>query len=67
MTFKTCPKCGANLDTGERCDCEDKSSNRTCRYCGRELSRCEANMCYVCEDRYRDAMMADVWAEGSEA
>lgn len=24
MTYKTCPKCGANLDAGERCDCEDR-------------------------------------------
>lgn len=23
--FKTCPKCGAHLDPGERCDCEDES------------------------------------------
>lgn len=23
MTYKTCPKCGENLDAGERCDCED--------------------------------------------
>ena len=23
--FHTCPKCGANLDPGERCDCEDES------------------------------------------
>ncbi|MBD5102002.1 MAG: hypothetical protein HDT27_04750 [Subdoligranulum sp.] len=23
MIFCTCPLCGANLDPGERCDCED--------------------------------------------
>lgn len=22
MYYKTCPNCGAHLDTGERCDCE---------------------------------------------
>ncbi len=22
--YRTCPKCGAHLDTGERCDCEDR-------------------------------------------
>ena len=22
--YKTCPHCGANLDPGERCDCQDK-------------------------------------------
>lgn len=22
MIFKTCEKCGANLDPGEKCDCE---------------------------------------------
>lgn len=24
--FKTCPFCGANLDFGERCDCQDKET-----------------------------------------
>ena len=23
MIYRTCPLCGANLDPGERCDCED--------------------------------------------
>lgn len=23
MYFKVCPNCGAHLDPGERCDCED--------------------------------------------
>ena len=23
MIYHTCPLCGANLDPGERCDCED--------------------------------------------
>lgn len=23
--FHTCPCCGANLDPGERCDCEDET------------------------------------------
>lgn len=31
MTFKTCPKCGANLDAGERCDCEDMCER--CPHC----------------------------------
>lgn len=22
--YTTCPHCGANLDPGERCDCQDK-------------------------------------------
>lgn len=22
--YRTCPNCGANLDPGERCDCQDK-------------------------------------------
>ena len=22
--YRTCPHCGANLDPGERCDCQDK-------------------------------------------
>ena len=24
MHFWTCPQCGANLDSGESCDCENK-------------------------------------------
>ena len=23
MKYWTCPKCGANLDIGEKCDCEE--------------------------------------------
>ncbi len=26
MVYKTCPECGANLDPGERCDCESVDS-----------------------------------------
>lgn len=26
--YHTCPCCGANLDPGERCDCEESSENR---------------------------------------
>lgn len=67
MTFKTCPKCGANLDAGERCDCEDRLiQKRTCRYCGRALEGNETSICIVCEDHRRDEMMSDVWARGSE-
>jgi hypothetical protein len=25
MCYKTCPNCGAHLDCGERCDCEEKA------------------------------------------
>ena len=24
MYYKTCPRCGANLDPGERCECADR-------------------------------------------
>lgn len=24
--YRTCPNCGANLDVGERCDCEQAAS-----------------------------------------
>ncbi len=27
MYFKECPKCGAHLDPGERCDCQDKKED----------------------------------------
>lgn len=26
MMYKTCPLCGANLDPGERCDCNKKTA-----------------------------------------
>lgn len=26
MKYKTCPMCGANLDHGERCDCNKKTA-----------------------------------------
>ena len=29
MKYRTCPKCGSNLDYGERCDCE-KGGDDTC-------------------------------------
>ena len=28
MLFKTCPHCGANLDPGERCECEAKEKEQ---------------------------------------
>ena len=31
MYYKVCPNCGANLDPGERCDCEDKKEAPRCR------------------------------------
>ena len=27
--YRTCPYCGANLDPGERCDCQDKQEEPT--------------------------------------
>lgn len=27
MCYKVCPICGARLDCGERCDCQDEDSN----------------------------------------
>ena len=27
MQYKTCPYCGANLDPGEICDCEEKGKD----------------------------------------
>lgn len=26
--YNTCPKCGANLDPGEKCDCESKEKEK---------------------------------------
>lgn len=30
--FRTCPRCGANLDPGERCDCEKAEKERDDTY-----------------------------------
>ena len=27
MKYNTCPHCGANLDPGERCECQDKKED----------------------------------------
>lgn len=27
MTYRTCPCCGANLDPGEKCDCQRKEED----------------------------------------
>lgn len=27
--YRTCPCCGANLDPGERCDCQDEQEGPT--------------------------------------
>ena len=27
--FWTCPHCGANLDPGEKCDCQQESNSKT--------------------------------------
>lgn len=31
MYYKICSNCGANLDPGERCDCEDERRKQTDR------------------------------------
>lgn len=50
MTYKTCPKCGANLDAGERCDCEDVELR--CQYCVHCLPIGEGDhICYKNGDR----------------
>lgn len=36
--YRTCPKCGAHLDAGERCDCEDRAEH--------EPSQSAANLAY---------------------
>lgn len=27
--YKTCPRCGSNLDFGEKCDCENEDKQRS--------------------------------------
>lgn len=45
MTYKTCPKCGENLDAGERCGCEDVEL--TCEGCSHCLPIGEGD--HVCD------------------
>lgn len=30
MLYHTCPECGANLDPGESCDCQDEKEPDQC-------------------------------------
>ncbi len=30
MQYWTCPECGANLDPGEKCDCEEQKNAPPC-------------------------------------
>jgi len=46
--YKTCEKCGANLDPGERCDC-DKEKGNVLYICDRE--KCK-NCSYHCKHTY---------------
>ena len=45
MTYKTCPKCGSNLDAGERWDCEDVEL--TCEGCSHCLPIGEGD--HICD------------------
>ena len=29
MIYRACPRCGANLDPGEHCDCQDEEKGRS--------------------------------------
>lgn len=31
MKYRVCPKCGAHLDHGESCDCEDRVERETAK------------------------------------
>lgn len=35
--YWTCPDCGNNLDSGERCDCKDRKPAGCCFTCSRPL------------------------------
>lgn len=41
MYYKICPSCGAHLDPGERCDCQDEK--RAARCCEHRAARAEMN------------------------
>lgn len=37
MGYNTCPECGANLDPGEKCDCEERKHMQD--YSDRDIDR----------------------------
>ncbi len=54
--FEVCKNCGAHLDPGERCDCEEAQQETTCIYCGGPID--EWNAC-ECKEREK-AFSADL-------
>lgn len=38
--YWTCPHCGANLDPGEKCDCQESENEKSCRRGGGPGSSC---------------------------
>ena len=43
MKYRICPKCGAHLDHGERCDCEDRKEQKAAEL-GADLTAQPATM-----------------------
>jgi hypothetical protein len=43
MKYRICPKCGAHLDHGERCDCEDRKEQKVAEL-GADLAAQPATM-----------------------
>lgn len=54
MIYKICPACGASLDTGERCDCEDhRPPDEEIRAsCSRPIRRASSRNEYFEPDAY---------------
>lgn len=56
MYFRICPRCGCNLDPGERCDCleveEAKEKEKQER-----LKQMEENVCVDSDGQFRFALM----------
>lgn len=58
MYYKICSNCGANLDPGERCDCEEERQKQTDRI----ISMMKINK----DGQYELAMVEDVHGIKSE-
>ena len=61
--FEVCPKCGAHLDPGEKCDCEEVEYTK-CSHCGEPTPAQSVCLCQNrarwCEKLFEEAKGMDI-------